>query len=149
MYKRFYDAPWQLFSPSLEGRISFIYMDDLVCFSDGVEEHLRRLTILAKRCLKYGLKMSAEKCTFGYSHIAYLGHVISEKGISPDLERHRAMLEKPEPNNLQELESFLGFMVYWRSYVPNFSVIAEPLYQMLRGKRHTEHFLGKRTTRII
>ena len=131
----------------LEGRISFIYMDDLVCYSKGVEEHLRRLVILAKKCLKYGLKMSAEKCTFGFPNISYLGHIISEKGISPDIERHRALLEKPEPNNLSELESFLGFMVYWRTYVPNFSVAAEPLYRMLRGKRHTRTFIWGREQR--
>ena len=118
-----------------------------MCYSKGVEEHLRRLIILARKCLKYGLKMSAEKCTFGFPHISYLGHIISERGISPDIERHQALLKKPEPNNLPERESFLEFMVYWRTYVPKFSVVAEPLYRKLRGKRHTRAFIWGREQR--
>ena len=78
---------------NLERKIGFIYMDDLICFSKGVDEHVRRLMILAERCRKYGLKMRADKCTFCYPAVSYLGHKISGGGIEPDLDRHTAILQ--------------------------------------------------------
>ncbi len=117
---------------NLERRIGFIYMDDLICFSKGVDEHIRRLTILAERCRKYGLKMRADKCTFCYPTVSYLGHKISGDRIRPDLDRHAAILKKPIPTNIKELQSFLGFANFFRTFIVNFAHKAKPLTQLLR-----------------
>ena len=117
---------------NLERRIGFIYMDDLICFSKGVEEHIRRLLILAERCRKYGLKMRADKCSFAYPSVAYLGHRISGDGISPDLDRHKDIKTKPKPTNLKELQSFLGFANFFRNFIVNFAEKAFPLTKLLR-----------------
>ena len=106
---------------NLERRIGFIYMDDLICFSKGVDEHIRRLLILAERCRKYGLKMRADKCTFCYPTVSYLGHKISGNGIEPDLDRHTAILQKPKPTNIKELQSFLGLANFFRTFIVNFA----------------------------
>ena len=117
---------------NLERRIGFIYMDDLICFSKGVDEHIRRLLILAERCRKYGLKMRADKCTFCYPTVSYLGHKISGNGIEPDLDRHTAILQKPKPTNIKELQSFLGFANFFRTFIVNFAQKAHPLTRLLR-----------------
>ena len=117
---------------NLERRIGFIYMDDLICFAKGVEEHVRRLLYLADRCRKYGLKMRADKCTFVYPSVAYLGHRISGEGISPDLERHKDLLTKPKPTTVKELQSFLGFTNFFRTFIVNFAEKTFPLTKLLR-----------------
>ena len=119
----------------LERRVGFIYMDDLICFSKGVEEHIRRLLILAERCRTHGLKMRADKCTFVYPSVAYLGHRISGEGITPDLERHKDILEKPKPTTVKELQSFLGFANFFRNFIVNFAEKAYPLTKLLRKKK--------------
>ena len=119
---------------NLERRIGFIYMDDLICFSDGTEEHVRRLMILAERCRKYGLKMRADKCAFAYPSVAYLGHPISGEGISPDLDRHKDIFDKPKPTNIKTLQSFLGFINFFRGFIVNFAEKAAPLTRLLRKK---------------
>ena len=116
----------------LERRVGFIYMNDLICFSKGVEEHIRRLLILAERCRIHGLKMRADKCTFVYPSVAYLGHRISDEGITPDLERHIDILEKPKPNTVKELQSFLGFANFFRNFIVKFAEKAYPLSKLLR-----------------
>ena len=117
---------------NLERRIGFIYMDDLICFSKGVEEQVRRLHILAERCRKFGLKMRADKCTFAYPSVSYLGHKVSGEGISPDLDRHKDILQKPKPSNVKELQSFLGFANFFRTFIVNFAQKAFPLTKLLR-----------------
>ena len=117
---------------NLERRIGFIYMDDLICSSKGIEEHIRRLLILAERCRKYGLKMRADKCSFAYPSVAYLGHRISGEGILPDLDRHKDIKTKPKPTNLKELQSFLGFANFFRNFIVNFAEKAFPLTKLLR-----------------
>lgn len=107
-------------------------MDDLICFSKGIEEHIRRLCLLADRCKQHGLKMRADKCSFCYPSVTYLGHLITEEGTKPDLSRHSALADKPPPHNIQTLQQFLGFVNFYRHYIPNMAAIAEPLTRLLR-----------------
>ena len=60
----------------LEGlSFTMTYLDDIIIFSNSEEVfHLLR---------KAGLKMKQSKCDFFKSQIHYLGHLISEDGISP------------------------------------------------------------------
>ena len=113
-------------------RISFIYMDDLICYSDTPEEHIRRLSILFDRMMEHGLKLKAKKCEFANNSVNYLGHTITVEGISPDRNRLKALLESPAPNSVDNVRSFLGFCGFYRNYVINFTMIAEPLTRLLR-----------------
>ena len=113
-------------------RISFIYMDDLICYSDTPEEHIRRLSILFDRMFEHGLKLKAKKCQFANDSVNYLGHTITIEGISPDRSRFEALLQSPPPNSVDNVRSFLGFCGFYRNYVINFTMIAEPLTRLLR-----------------
>ncbi len=113
-------------------RISFIYMDDLICFSKGIDEHIRRLSILLKRMQTHGLKLKAKKCSFAATNVNYLGHTISVDGITPDKERVEAVLEKPKPTNIREVKGFLGFAGFYRKFIQSFSRVAEPLLRLMK-----------------
>ena len=113
-------------------RISFIYMDDLICFSQGVGEQIRRLTILLKRMSAHGLKLKAKKCSFASTSVNYLGHTITVDGICPDRQRVEAVLDKPRPTSIREVKGFLGFTGFYRKFVQSFSKIAEPLLRLMK-----------------
>lgn len=49
-----------------------------------------------------------KKCDFGKGRVAYLGHVVSGKGMAVDMEKVHAMLDWVVPKNLKELRGFLG-----------------------------------------
>ena len=113
-------------------RISFIYMDDLICFSDTAEEHIRRLTILFDTMRENGLKLKAKKCDFANNSVNYLGHTITIDGVSPDKSRLNALTETPRPESVDAVRSFLGFCSFYRNYIINFAMLAEPLTKLLR-----------------
>ena len=115
-------------------KISFIYMDDLICYSKGTTEHLRRLMILFRRMEEFGLKLKPKKCFFANKSVDYLGHTITEEGVSPEMSRVRDYCKKPRPTDIGEVRSFLGFVGFYRRFIHLFSKIAEPLNRLLKKK---------------
>ena len=62
----------------------------------------------------------------------YLGHVISAEGIEPQAEKVAAVKEFQSPRNVSEVRSFLGFVGYYRRFIPDFSALAKPLNTLLK-----------------
>ena len=115
----------------LNRRYCFIYLDDVIIFSDNFEEHLRRLELVLKRFEEAGLKLSAKKCSFFMRRVKYVGHIVSEQGIEPDLDKIAKVRDWPTPSTPEEVRRFLGFVGYYRRFIPNFSKIARPLTNLI------------------
>lgn len=110
-----------------------VFIDDLIVFSETLEEHERRLLQVLNRLREYGLKLSPEKCKFFQTSVRYLGHVVSEDGVSTDPSKIEVVKAWPRPQNLKELKSFLGFAGYYRRFVQDFSKIVRPLNDLTIG----------------
>ena len=119
---------------SLQWHKLLIYLDDLLIFSQSFEEHLDRLGMVFKILIEANLKLKPSKCSLCRRTVNFLGHKISSEGISPSEEKISAVTKWPVPSNLEEVKSFLGFASFYRSYVPGFADIAEPLHRLTRKK---------------
>ena len=65
----------------------------------------------------------------------FLGHVISDKGISTDPEKLRRNQEWLRPHNQDKARSFIGYATYYRKFIQNFAHIVEPLNKLLQKER--------------
>uniref|UniRef100_A0A3B3SGH8 Gypsy retrotransposon integrase-like protein 1 n=1 Tax=Paramormyrops kingsleyae TaxID=1676925 RepID=A0A3B3SGH8_9TELE len=110
-----------------------VFLDDLIVFSETVEEHEVRFLRVLTRLKEYGLKLSLEKCKFFQTSVRYLGHIVSQYGVETDPEKIEALKAWPSPRNLKELRSFLGFAGYYRRFIRNFSKIVKPLNDLTAG----------------
>ena len=63
------------------------YLDDIIVFGRNYIEMLGRLDTAIERLGKANLKLKPSKCAFGKTSVSFLGHVISDKGISTDPEK--------------------------------------------------------------
>ncbi|KAL7866135.1 hypothetical protein SRHO_G00113820 [Serrasalmus rhombeus] len=110
-----------------------VYLDDLIVFGKSLEEHEERLIKVLDRLRDEGLKLSLDKCQFGRTSVTYVGHIVSQDGISTDPSKIEAVSAWPKPQTVSELRSFLGFCGYYRRFVKDFSRICRPLHELLQG----------------
>ena len=107
-----------------------VYLDDIIVWSATFDKHLYRLRQVFDRIRRAGLKLKPAKCQFLKKRVTFLGHVVSCNGIEADPEKTTAVDEWPTPENLTELQSFLGLASYYRRFIVDFSIVAEPLYRL-------------------
>ncbi len=79
-----------------------------------------------------GLRAHPDKSIFGADVIEYLGHNLSPAGISPHAAKVSAILALPEPTNVAELRQQIGFISYYRAYIPNASQLMLPFFKLLK-----------------
>ncbi len=107
-----------------------LYLDDVIVFSSTVQWHLQRLEEVFSQLSGQGLKVKLSKCHFFQKKVKYLGHVVSEEGVSTDPDKVEAVKEWQRPKHLADLKSFLGFASYYRRFVEGFAKVAAPLNRL-------------------
>ena len=83
----------------LVGHNVVVYLEDITIFSKKREEHTFHLKQIFECCRKYGISLNPKKCVFVVTEGKLLGHVVSKKGISTDLERIKVIEQIPLPHN--------------------------------------------------
>lgn len=116
----------------VNGISCLVYLDDIIVFSKTFKEHLAHLREVFDRLVEASILLKPSKCRFGVDNVEYLGHIVSAKGISPDPKKIEKLRTFPAPTTVTELKSFLGFAGYYRRFIRNFAMIAEPLFLLLR-----------------
>ena len=109
-----------------------VYMDDILVSSVTLEEHFTILKEIFKKFVDNYLVLRIDKCKFLQTEIEFVGYLISEKGISPTKQGVIAVQKIPIPRNIKEVQSFVALCSYFRKFIQSFSLIAKPLYDLLR-----------------
>lgn len=117
---------------SVKYDMALAYLDDVIVYAKEWEEMVHRLDTVLSILLNSGVKLQPSKCYIAYTTIKYLGYVVSKEGFSPDPEKTKAVEDFNVPKSLYHLRAFLGLTSYYRIFIPNYAVIASPLYNLLR-----------------
>jgi hypothetical protein len=67
--------------------------------------------------------------------VPFLGHIISNGGISVDPAKVEKIVEWSIPNTVTEVRSFLGLAGNYRRFIEGFSKIAKPMTSLLEKGR--------------
>ena len=81
--------------------------DDVLIYGKTEEDHQKALLKVLKRLQKRGLTLNLEKCEFNKSEITFFGLRFTADGVSPTVDRIKALKEAKEPENTKALNSFL------------------------------------------
>ena len=109
-----------------------VYVDDIIVFARDFQEHMDRLGQVFDRLSAAGLKLKPSKCRLFQRRVAFLGHIVSREGVEADPSKIAAIVDWPVPRNVTEVRSFVGLASYYRNFVPNFSMIAAPLFDLTK-----------------
>lgn len=113
---------------------ALVYIDDIVIYSKTFEDHLIHLEKVLKSFVNYGITLSPGKTHVGYRSVLLLGQKVSRLGMSTHKEKVEAIVSLESPRNVSELQTFLGMMVYFASYIPFYAWIVAPLFDLLKKK---------------
>jgi hypothetical protein len=109
-----------------------VFIDDILIYSRSTEEHAEHLRSLLQTLRERQLYAKFKKCEFWLEEVAFLGHVISGKGIAVDPSKVEAVLAWEPPTNVTEIRSFLGLAGYYRRFIEGFSQKAAPMTKLLK-----------------
>ena len=90
-----------------------VFLDVILVYIPSLEDHVMHLTQVLSKLREHQLFMKRSKCSFAQHQLEYLGHIISNKGVSTDLAKTAAMLNWPTPTTVTELRGFLGLTGYY------------------------------------
>ena len=72
-------------------QLLLVFLDDIIVYSSTIDQQIQRLEIVVRRLRQHGLKLKQRKCDFFKKEVHYLGHIVSENGISTDPEKVNAV----------------------------------------------------------
>jgi hypothetical protein len=78
------------------------------------------------------------KCEFWVTEVAFLGHVISTRGVLVDPNKVKDVLNWMPPSTISEIRSFLGLAGYYCQFIKDFSKIAKPMMKLLEKNKAFE-----------
>ena len=90
------------------GVFVYVYLDDIIVFSDSIEEHVKHIRIMFDILRKEKLYLGPSKMQFFTEELKILGHIIDNKGISMDPHKVDKVLNWKAPTNKDLLRSFIG-----------------------------------------
>ena len=116
------------------GDLSYVevYLDDITIHSKTFEEHLNHIKIVMDRLKESNLKINHEKCTWCALEVKILGHIVSHNTIKMDVKKVMAVKDWKVPQNVKQVQQFLGLANYYRRFVKDFSKIAAPMFGLLK-----------------
>ncbi len=109
---------------------SVAYLDDILITGKTEQEHLQTLDMVLSRLAEFGFTCNPSKCSFFKDEVTYLGYIIDKNGKRPDSKRIDAIIRMPVPQNVKQLESFIGKVNYYGHFIPKFSTKCKVLNKL-------------------
>lgn len=100
-----------LFSPYI-GVFMDVYLDDIIVYSDTIEEHAKHCELIFEILQEQRLYLSEKKCQILAKELYILGHIVDDDGIKMDPSKVDTVLNWKVPTNRELLSGFLGSVGY-------------------------------------
>lgn len=120
-------------------------VDDVTIYSAGTSEALQHLREVLERFRLFNWKAKPTKAKLLRQETTLLGHVVSDKGVKTDPEKVKALLQRPEPTNREEIRSVTQAFGWYRAFIENFAELVGPMTELTKknvkwcwSKEHSE-----------
>jgi len=112
-----------------------IFIDDILVATDTKEGHNELVKEVLKRLEENNLFVKPKKCKWKVREIEFLGVVISLREVEMQKEKVERVLNWLAPQNIKEVQKFLGLANYYRRFIKDFARIAAPLHMLVRKEQ--------------
>src|SRR4051812_25670288 len=104
-----------------------VFVDDILIYSKAEEEHKQHLRLALQTLRENKLYAKLSKCDFWLHKVQFLGHIVSDEGISVDPEKVEAVSNWEQPKTMSDIRSLLGLAGYYCRFIQDFSKIVAPM----------------------
>ena len=119
--------------PCIASGRCFQYVDDVGTAGNTGNEMIDNVEAIFICIQKSGMKLTMKKCEFGVERINFLGNTISSKGVTPNCEKVKKFLDALKmPKNPKQVKRLIGFLQFFRSFLPHLSIKLLEFYKLLR-----------------
>jgi hypothetical protein len=91
-----------------------VFIDDILVYSKNEEEHAGHLHVVLQHLREHCLYAKLSKCDFWLKEIKFLGHTISQAGITIDPDKVQEVMNWKPPMTVRQIRSFLGLAGYYQ-----------------------------------
>ena len=111
------------------------YLDDIGIAANNATDLTRNIRAVFQCIRKAGLKLTIEKCHFGVRQVEFLGRTILSERVTPQAHKIQKFLNKLRiPKSKKVLQRYLGFVNYYRNYIPRMAEKLNPFYKLLKAE---------------
>jgi hypothetical protein len=119
-----------IFKDLIERGVVIVYLDDILIYTDTIEEHRRVTREVLQLLQDNDLFLKPEKCEFEQEKVEYLGLIVSHNHVEMDPVKVQGIADWPTPRKVKDVQAFLGFCNFYRRFIQDFSKVAKPLFDL-------------------
>jgi hypothetical protein len=120
----------EIFQDLITKGIISIYLDGILIFTNISEEHHWITHLVLDRMREHKLYLQPEKWEFEKTKIEYLSVIISHNKVEMDPVKIAGVADWLTSSNTKEVQSFVGFINFYRQFIPGSSHYAHALLDL-------------------
>lgn len=115
-----------------ENKNIFNYIDDFLIASSNMDEHIKTLKYFFNLVERYNIPLKLKKSQFLTNETKFLGYIVTSMGIKIDKSKVDLIQNFKRPENIKQLQSFLGLVNFFRIFHKNHSELTCVLTELLK-----------------
>ena len=121
----------KVFAPLLYKGVE-IYLDDILMHHKTESEHIEGVLSMLQ-CLEHaGLYCNPKKCEFHWKKMEFLSVNVSSDGFEMEDKKIADVCDWEHPTSIRGVREFIGFVNFYRQWIPGFANIARPLHDLFQ-----------------
>ena len=90
-------------------------------------EHVTHVRNILQVLRENQLYAKIEKCEFDKEEMTFVRYMVSKAGIGMDPAKVTAILDWPTPRSVKDVQSFLGFAIFYIKFILHYSTLTTPV----------------------